>query len=979
MEKMQHPWVKSAEDIIKKAETDSQRGLTSKEVKARRKTYGLNTLKQIDKDSTLSIFLRQFKSLIMLVLALAAGLSFAFEQWIDGTGILIALFINAFIGFFTELQAVRSMEALEEMDVKHTTVKREGSHKNINAEELVPGDVAVIESGDVVTADIRLFESNHLQVNESALTGESVPVQKQTALVEKDTPLAERTNMLYKGTAVTEGSGFGIVVATGMDTELGGVASMVQEAEAEKDPLTKRLNSLTTQLVRAIIVVAIVSGAAGIIAGKELFTMIETSIALFVAAVPEGLPIVATLALARGMGRMAKRNALVRRLSAVQTLGSTNIIFTDKTGTLTENQMTVTDLSLPGKEIGISGTGLTREGGFFQKKEGEEVPLSPEDDPSLRAALRVGVLCNNASLGQSDGGESHPVGDPMEVALLVAGEKAGFTQHTLLKEFPEEREIAFDPNLKMMSTFHKTYGPMGSLDTKDSNTANSNNNISKEGGLYQAVKGAPDAVLPKANWVLRADGSREELTEEERKGWLEKNRSLAAGGLRVLALAERIREREMPPGETTRETPEEAPEENTEGPTEEVGESFTPENAYEDLTFLGLIGLLDPPRKDVGEAIEVCHRAGIRVIMVTGDQQETAVAIGKELGIVSEPDNAEEGKPGEGKPGGGPTVFHGRDLEDHGDLSKERRKELLKGAIFCRVSPEQKLTLIDLHQNAGSIVAMTGDGVNDAPALKKADIGVAMGKRGEPVAEDAADILLQDDRFATINAAIEYGRIIFENIRKFVLYMISGNIGEILIVVAASIAGAPLPLLPLQILYINAVNDIFPALALGVGPGSGRVMDRPPRDPSSPIMGKKQWFAIGGFGAIIGGAVLLGFALSLTVFEMEVERAVTISFLSIAFARLWHVFNMRDPGSGLFNNQITRNTLVWGALLLCIGLLLLAVYIPPIAGALNVVAPGIIGWSLIIGTSLIPLVFGQIGLHFIRLYSQKGMYRNPGF
>ena len=950
MKRIQHPWAQPMDRVLKELETDSETGLASDEVKKRKNTYGTNTIKQIEKDSTFSIFVRQFKSLIMLVLALAAGLSFAFKQWIDGTGILLALFINAFIGFFTELQAVRSMEALEKMDVKHTTVKRDGSHKSINAEGLVPGDVAVIESGDIVTADIRLIESNRLRVNESALTGESVPVRKQTEPMEKNTPLAERTNMLYKGTAVTEGSGFGIVVATGMDTELGGVASMVQEAEAEADPLTKRLNSLTTQLVRAIIVVAVASGAAGIIAGKELFTMIETSIALFVAAVPEGLPIVATLALARGMGRMAKRNALVRRLSAVQTLGSTNVIFTDKTGTLTENQMTLTNYSFPGGVIRISGTGLSTEGAFYQYKgyeaeghtaeEDKKSPVDPREVPPLLAGLRVGVLCNNASLSQSGKGERHAVGDPMEAALLVAGKKAGLSRDVLLKDYPEEREIAFDPKLNMMATFHRIKSPSG----PDYSSGNNNEKTGKEGGLYQAVKGAPDAVLPRANWVLRADGSREELTEVERNDWLEKNRSLAAEGLRVLALAERVRA----PGETI--------EEATEKATEGARESFTPENAYEDLSFLGLIGLLDPPRKDVGEAIEVCHRAGIRVIMVTGDQQETAVAIGKELGILSKTENGE-----------GRNIFHGRDLEDPGDLSKERRKELLNGAIFCRVSPEQKLHLIDLHQGAGSIVAMTGDGVNDAPALKKADIGVAMGKRGEPVAEDAADILLQDDRFATINAAIEFGRIIFENIRKFVLYMISGNIGEILIVVAASIAGAPLPLLPLQILYINAINDIFPALALGVGPGSGRVMDRPPRDPSSPIMGRRQWAAIGVFGTIIGGAVLAGFALSLTVFDMEVERAVTISFLSIAFARLWHVFNMRDPESRLFSNQVTRNPLVWGALVLCVGLLLLAVYVPPIAGALQVVNPGKLGWLIILGTSLVPLFLGQIGLALTKI------------
>jgi Ca2+-transporting ATPase len=884
-------WSKDVDEIFEMYHTDLEQGLGEEEVKKRRRQFGRNKLKQVERESTLSIFVRQFKSLIMLVLALAAALSFVFQQWIDGAGILIALFVNAFIGFFTELQAVRSMEALQQMDVKYTTVRRNDKAENIKAEEVVPGDIALIESGDVVTADIRLFEANRLQVNESALTGESVPVQKQTEMLAADVPLAERTNMLYKGTAVTEGSGTGIVVATGMETELGAVASMVQEAESEEDPLKKRLDALTTQLVRIIIAVAAVAAVAGIIAGKELFIMIETSIALFVAAVPEGLPIVATLALARGMHRMAKRNALVRRLSAVQTLGSTNVVFTDKTGTLTENQMTVTDYLLDQGGVEVTGEGLSTEGSFCRAEAAAdhnqaEGKLDPTEDTCLAAALRVGVLCNNGSFENGD-----TVGDPMEVALLVAGRKAGLSREQLVEEFPEVQEVAFDPDLKMMATFHQA-----------------------EEGYYEAVKGAPQAVLSCTKQVLRRDGSIDDITPSEREQWQQHNETLAENGLRVLALAER-----------TVESPEVEP--------------------YEGLTFIGLVGLLDPPRDDVRDAIEVCHEAGVEVVMVTGDQKPTAVAIGKDLGIG----------------GDAPVVYHGQDLEEPQELSEDQRRELLNGSIFYRVSPEQKLNLIDLHQQAGSIVAMTGDGVNDAPALKKADIGVAMGLRGEPVAEDAADILLQDDRFATINAAIEYGRIIFENIRKFVLYMISGNIGEIIIVLIASLAGAPLPLLPLQILYINAVNDIFPALALGLGPGSGTVMKRPPRDPSEPIMSRSHWYGLGAYGVLIGLSVLLGFALCLTTLEMDVDKAVTISFLSIAFARLWHVFNMRDSDSRLFINQITRNRFVWAALALCVGLLLLAVYVGPIATALDVVHPGQTGWLLIIGISLVPLILGQLG------------------
>lgn len=884
------PWASPAATVVSSFDVDKDTGLSEDEVHRRRQRFGANKLKEVKKESLFSILLHQFKSLIMLVLALASGLSFAFGQWIDGVGILAALFINALIGFFTELQAVRSMESLQEMDVKHSTVKREGRFREVEAEEVVPGEIVVIESGDVVTADIRILESNRLQVNESALTGESVPVQKDTEPVQKDSPLAERTNMLYKGTAVTEGSGFGVVVATGMDTELGSVASLVQQSESNEDPLKQRLDALASQLVRGIIAVAVVSGIAGIAGGKELLTMIETSIALFVAAVPEGLPIVATLALARGMRRMARRNALVRRLQAVQTLGSTNIIFTDKTGTLTENQMTATTYSLPKGKLRITGDGLSTDGAFYYigdavGADGDAV--DPGADVNLHGVLAVGVLCNNASFQ-----EGNAVGDPMEVALLVAGAKAGVLREKLLDEMPESREVAFDPDVKMMATFH-----------------------SRDSEHYEAVKGAPEAVLAACTRIKESDGSLRKLAAEDREQWLKKNEQLAGEGLRVLAFAE-----------NTVKSPDVEP--------------------YKDLTFLGLGGLLDPPRNDVRDAIAVCHRAGVRVIMVTGDQQATAVAIGKDLGIG----------------GDDPTVFHGRDLRDPTKLSERDLHTLLEGSIFCRVSPEQKLNLIAAHQKAGSIVAMTGDGVNDAPALKKSDIGVAMGVRGEPVAEDASDILLQDDRFATINAAIEYGRIIFENVRSFVIYMISGNVGEILIVFLASLVGAPLPLLPLQILYINAVNDVFPALALGLGPGSSEVMKRPPRNPSEPILARQHWYLLGAYGAVIGLSVLGGFTLALTTFGLTVEHAVTISFLSVAFARLWHVFNMRDESSNVLVNQVTRNPFIWAALALCTGLLLLAVYVPPIATALGVVDPGVTGWTLIIGSSLVPLILGQIGI-----------------
>ncbi|MFW5800544.1 MAG: cation-translocating P-type ATPase [Spirochaeta sp.] len=868
------PWAKSVQEVCEAFHVDPDTGLDTQTVKQRRNQFGPNQLRQAEKESLLRIFVRQFKSLIALVLFAAAALSLVFGHWIDAVGISAALLINALIGFFAELRAVRSMESLREMDVKHATALREGVQKELDSTQLVPGDVVVIESGNIVTADIRLFEANQLSVDESALTGESVPVQKSVDPIDADVPIAERANMLFKGTAVTDGSGFGIVIATGMETELGNVASMVQEADSEDDPFTHQLNILTSQLVRVILGVAVVTAVVGIVAGKQLLSMVETSIALFVATIPEGLPIVATIALARGMRHMVQRNALVRRLASVQTLGATSIIFSDKTGTLTENRMTVTRYVLSQDEIQLDN----------------EDHIDSDDNPMLDAAVKVGILCSNASVE-----DEHLVGDPMEIALILAGSKAGYERSKLLDELPESREVAFDPEVKMMATFHET-----------------------ESGWWEAVKGAPDAVVACCTRVMQPDGSTQSLDDGSREQWLKKNTDLAGQGLRVLALAQRTSKKGA-------------------GSPADI-------EPYEDLTLIGLVGLLDPPREDVKEAIAVCRKAGVRVVMVTGDQKETAEAISTRLGIGDEDQ----------------TVFHGSELSDLDSLKPQERERILKASVFYRVSPEQKLKLIDLFQSAGSIVAMTGDGVNDAPALKKANIGVAMGERGEQVAEEASDILLQDDRFATIPVAMKYGRIIFDNIRKFVLYMISGNIGEIVIVVAASVAGAPLPLLPLQILYINAVNDIFPALALGVGPGSGSVMERPPRDPDDPIMAKRHWYILVAYGVLIGVSILTGFTLALTVFGMETDQAVTVSFLSVAFARLWHVFNMRENDAPVFVNDVTRNPYVWGALALCVVLLLLAVFIPPVAAALEVVRPDMNAWILILSTSLVPLILGQI-------------------
>jgi Ca2+-transporting ATPase len=898
-------WTKSAEEVLEALDVSVEQGLASDEAEKRREEYGWNRLRSAERRSVWQILLEQFKSLIVLLLAVAAVLSFAFGDFVEGFAVVIVIFINAAIGFVTELRAVRSMEALQDMGSVEVKVRREGQVHEVGAEKLVPGDIVLVRGGDVVTADLRLTEASKLQANESALTGESVPVGKHVDRLEAETPLAERANMLFKGTAVTRGNGEGVVVATGMETELGKISSLVEEAEEEVTPLEKRLDRLGHNLIWVTLGLAILVAVSGIISGKELRLMLETAVALAVASVPEGLPIVATVALARGMYRMARRNALVNRLSAVETLGATNVILTDKTGTLTENQMTVSRLVLASGPVQVSGEGLEIKGEFQQ----DEEQISPQDREDLQQALRVGVLCNNASLNEQASSEvPEAVGDPMEVALLVAGAKADMQRDALLDRMPEVREVAFDPEIKMMATFHES--------PQDSDENNGNKDY------LVAVKGSPEAVLESCSRILKDESSKqnlsepsaEELDDEARGRWLERNDAMAAEGLRVLALA-----------------------------MKEVEDSE--EDPYTALTFLGLVGLLDPPREEVRGSIETCKEAGVRVVMATGDQPVTARNIAHAVGLTDSPDVA---------------VVRGRDFGKVEDMDKEARERLLGTDIFARVNPEQKLDLIALHQDTGAIVAMTGDGVNDAPALKKADIGVAMGQRGTQVAREAADMVLEDDAFSSIVAAVEQGRAIFNNIRKFVLYLLSCNISEVLVVALASLINMPLPIRPLQILFLNLVTDVFPALALGVGEGDPHIMQRPPRDPDESIMTRYHWTLMGGYGMLITASVLGALALGLTWLKLDTNRAVTISFLTLALAQLWHVFNMRDRGSDFLNNGIVKNPYIWGAVGLCIGLLLLAVYVPFLADLLSIARLNAQEWALTLGMSLIPWVVGQV-------------------
>jgi len=867
---LETPHALPASEVVARLDVAPAVGLDEAEVKRRLAACGANLIVARRQVSALSVLVHQFHSPVVYLLGAAAALAFYFGEWEEGAAIAVVLALNGLIGFLTELKAARSIEALRALGTRSTRVRRDGAAHLIPAEQMVPGDIVLLEAGDSISADLRLIEASNIAADESTLTGESVAVEKAGEPVAADARLAERSSMLFKGTAITRGSGVGVVVATGLASELGRVSQLVEEAEPGSSPLEKKLARLSGQLVWATIALTVLIAGVGLTTGKDAFLMIEAAIALAVAAIPEGLPIVATLALARGMWRMARQNALIERLSAVETLGATTVILTDKTGTLTENRMTVRRFWLPSGEIEVDGG----EGG-------QRMELA--SDPPLARLMQVAVLCNNATLGR--GGEDGS-GDPMELALLRAGHQAGLERPALRAHHPTVRRHAFDTASKMMATVHR-----------------------QEDGYLFAVKGAPEAVLAVSEQVASAEGDIA-LTPEERKEWLDRVEHLGHHGLRVLAGAAK------------------------------TGKSADAE-PYEGLTFLGLIGLEDPARADVPQAIEDCHRAGIRVVMVTGDHAVTARSIGRAVGL------------GEAAA----HVIEGRRLAEL--AASSNNGDLFKAGIFARVSPAEKLTLVRAYQAAGEIVAMTGDGVNDAPALRQADIGVAMGLRGTDVAREAAAMILLDDAFPTIVKAVREGRVIFGNIRRFVAYLLSCNLSEVLVVGLAILSTLPLPLLPLQILYLNLVTDVFPAFALAMGEGDRDVLERPPRNPREPILGRAQWLTIvlqslaltaGTFGALALARLELG---------LDSGSVVTVTFLTLAFAQLWHVFDMRQARTGLLANEITRNAYVWGALVLCTVLLAVPPYWPLLAHVLGLVAPNAAMWAVVLAMSLAPLVVTQ--------------------
>ena len=885
------PWASSAEEVARELQTSMTAGLEASEAETRLRTFGPNQLRQVRRRSAWRILWDQFASPLAALLIAAAVAAFVFDETLEGSAVVVVLLLNAAIGFLTEQRAVRSMEALRELGVSEATVRRGGSTIRIASQRLVPGDLVVLDAGDISSADLRLISASRLQADESLLTGESLPVEKHVEAVGAEAALAERSCMLFKGTAITRGSGEGVVVATGMSTELGHISALVQEAEGEATPLEKRLDRLARKLIGLTLAVAVLIAITAVLTGRDLFMAVETAIALAVATIPEGLPIVATVALARGMWRMARRHALIENLAAVETLGSTTIIMTDKTGTLTENRMTAVEYRLPGGPVLVEGTGLAMTGGFRRQAQ----PLVAAECPELLEALRAGVLCNNAALEGQASGEVRAVGDPTEVALLVAGAKAGLEREELLRNCPEVAEVAFDSETKRMATLHRI-----------------------DGALVAAVKGAPEAIVECCSTIRAADGL-QPLAARGHEEWLQWANEMASRGERVLAVAR-------------------------------ADVADADDFRFEGLELLGLVGIFDPPRESVRAAVEACRGAGIRVVMVTGDHGATAWNVAGAVGIVDAERDAQA------------LLVDARTLSPLGELSEVAIEQLRAAAVIARATPRQKLDWIEMHQRAGEVVAMTGDGVNDAPALKKADIGIAMGVRGTQVAREAADRVLQDDELGTMVMAIGQGRAIYANIRKFVVYLLSCNVSEIFVVGLGALSSGPLLILPMQILFLNFVTDVFPALALGVCEGSPALLHDRPRDPNEAMLLRRHWRSIFLTGAVMALSVLAALLLSTSWLHLSEPQSTSVAFLTLAMAQLWHVFTMRNRGSGWIRNEITSNLWIWGALCLCLGLLWLAVYWSPLAEILSITAPGASGWGLVIGCSLIPLVIGQLTL-----------------
>ncbi len=859
----------SIEQVADQLTTSIDSGLSSAEIDNRIKQYGYNRIEQAKEKSPWQILLQQFLAPVVYLLIAAAAISFFLGDVAEGIAIIIVIFINAAIGFYMEWQAITSMNAIKKMDVVQAKVIREGTLLEVPSDEVTIGDLIYIEAGDVIPSDARLTETRQLQVNESALTGESLPVEKKNILLPEDTILAEQHNMLFKGTTAVQGNAKAIVVGIGINTELGNISEMVMQAQQSATPLEKKLEALTKKLIWLTVLLAIGYFLIGFFKGNSFLLLLETAIAMAVAAIPEGLPIVATIALARGMLRMSKKNVLVKHLASVETLGSANVILTDKTGTLTENKIKPTTI-VTGKQT-------------YELDELKEVV--DEDRPVIDKVFLIALLCNNAIIHA----EGKEIGDPLEVSLLKWAASHQFSLQNMQKKFPRIDEEPFSSDTKYMGTLHK-----------------------KNEKFIVCAKGAPEELLQKCTHVF--DGNKTTiLTDNKRNDWLRHSEVLAQEGVRVLAFA-------------YLET------------TNHPGNDF-----LQHLILVALIGFIDPPQQQVLQAIDECKQAGIKVVMLTGDHPSTALHIARKIHLT------EDG-----------VVVNGKDITDWSKMGKEEKKEVLASPVFARVTPRQKLDIVTLYQENGYIAAMTGDGVNDAPALKKADIGIAMGLRGTQIAKESADLILKDDSFTSIVSAIKQGRIIFENIRKCIIFLLSCNLSEILVISTAAFLSIASPLTPLQILYLNLVTDVFPALALGMGRGDATVMKRPPRRSEEGMITVQDWKAILIYSVIITLSIAAVFVYCQHYLQFDDHICNNIVFLGLAMAQLLHVFNLSSARVSFFKSEITMNPYIWYGIVVCVLIVTVSYLIPSVRSVLSLQP---LSWQiimLILMEAILPIIIIQM-------------------
>ncbi|WP_338827848.1 cation-translocating P-type ATPase [Neomoorella thermoacetica] len=901
------PWYQlSPEEALMVLGVDAGRGLATIEARRRLEEKGPNQLQARPGVPPYRLFLSQFQDLMVLVLLAATAVSAFLGEVADAITIVAIVIINAILGFIQEYRAERSLEALKEMAAPEARVRRDGEIRRVPAREIVPGDILLLESGDRVAADALVLTGSNLQADEAALTGESTPVPKAPGALAGEVALGDRRNMVHQGTVITGGRGVAVVVATGMATEFGKIAGLLQEVEAEETPLQKRLAALGRWLVLACLAICIAVVVAGTLRGEDLYGMFLAGVSLAVAAIPEGLPAIVTVCLALGVQKMVQRQAIIRKLPAVETLGCATVICSDKTGTLTRNQMTVRRVWVGGRSLQVSGTGYNPRGEYQEK--GRRAAVTGD----LKMLLTIAAQCNNAQMQKAgltiggwlrggggkrdkgekkgggifgklfdgrDGGEWTISGDPTEGALLVAAAKGGLWRERLEREEPRLAEIPFDSDRKRMSVICR---------------------VGK--GLRAYVKGAPDVIFDLCDTIL-LDGQVVPLDAARRREIQEENEAMASRALRVLAVAYR----DLEPGTDLQAA---AVEKN--------------------LVLVGLIGMIDPPRTEAAAAIQVCRQAGIKVVMITGDHQVTARAVARELGL----------------PAGEGEVLNGQQLEAMDDADLARMAPGVN--VYARVAPHHKLRLVRALKASGHIVAMTGDGVNDAPAIKEADIGIAMGQSGTDVTREAAAMILADDNFATIVAAIEEGRGIYDNVRKFIRYLLSCNIGEVMTMFVAVISGLPLPLLPIQILWMNLVTDGLPAMALGIDNKEPGLMKRPPHPPGESVFARGLGKAMAFLGLQIGLATLGVFILGLYLGDGDLITARTLAFTTLVMAQLFAVFECRSEHLSPFAVGYFSNPYLVMAVAASLAMQLLVLYLPPLQVVFKTVPLNLFHWGVIL-------------------------------